>query len=45
MKDDGTPYTVFTPYSKNGRATLTDFYFKEYPDEKILSSTFFKLKR
>lgn len=31
MKDDGTPYTVFTPYSKKWKATLNDFYLKSYP--------------
>ena len=31
LKDDGTPYTVFTPYSRRWKATLTDFYLKSYP--------------
>lgn len=30
-KDDGRPYTVFTPYSKRWLATLNDFYSKSYP--------------
>jgi deoxyribodipyrimidine photo-lyase len=32
-KDDGTPYTVFTPYSKKWKAKLNDFYLKPYPTE------------
>lgn len=34
VKDDGTPYTVFTPYSKKWRAKLNDFYKKSYPTLK-----------
>ncbi|RYG05772.1 MAG: deoxyribodipyrimidine photo-lyase [Chitinophagaceae bacterium] len=34
IKDDGTPYTVFTPYSKKWLATLTKFYLKPYPTSK-----------
>lgn len=30
-KDDGKPYTVFTPYSRKWKAALTDFYVKPYP--------------
>lgn len=30
MKDEGKPYTVFTPYSKKWKAKLTSFYFKPY---------------
>ena len=33
-KDDGKPYTVFTPYSKRWKAMLTAFYFKSYPTKK-----------
>ena len=33
-KDDGKPYTVFTPYSKKWKAKLNDFYLKAYPTEK-----------
>lgn len=32
-KDDGKPYTVFTPYSKKWKAALTTFYTKPYPDK------------
>lgn len=31
LKDDGTPYTVFTPYSKKWKAKLTPFYYRSYP--------------
>lgn len=34
LKDDDTPYTVFTPYSKKWKATLNPFYYKSYPVEK-----------
>jgi deoxyribodipyrimidine photo-lyase len=34
MKDDGKPYTVFTPYSKKWKARLTGFYLKPFPTEK-----------
>lgn len=33
MKDDGTPYMVFTPYSKRWKALLNDFYLRAYPTE------------
>lgn len=36
VKDDGKPYTVFTPYSKRWRAQLKDFYLKSYPVHKYL---------
>ena len=34
MKDDKTPYTVFTPYMKRYKALLNDFYLQSYPTEK-----------
>ncbi|MFD2145141.1 cryptochrome/photolyase family protein [Mucilaginibacter antarcticus] len=30
-KDDGKPYTVFTPYSRKWKQKLNDFYLKSYP--------------
>lgn len=30
QKDDGTPYTVFTPYSRKWKAKLNAFYLKPY---------------
>ncbi len=34
VKEDGNPYTVFTPYSRRWKATLTAFHCKSYPTEK-----------
>ena len=43
LKDDGTPYTVFTPYSRKWKAKLEtkidedtgqSFFFRSYPCEK-----------
>jgi len=41
IKDDETPYTVFTPYSRRWKSKLNDFYLKPYPS-KILVEHFFK---
>ncbi len=30
-KDDGLPYTVYTPYSRKWKAKLTPYYYKPYP--------------
>ena len=35
VKDDGKPYTIFTPYSKKWKAALNKFYLKSYPTEKF----------
>lgn len=37
-KDDGLPYTVFTPYSKKWKLKLNEFYYKSYPTEKYFSN-------
>lgn len=37
LKEDGQPYTVFTPYSKKWKARLKGFYLKSYPCEKYYS--------
>jgi deoxyribodipyrimidine photo-lyase len=37
IKSDGTPYTVFTPYSRKWKESLNDFYLRSYPTEKYLS--------
>ena len=34
LKDDGKPYTVFTPYSRKWKTTLKHFDLKLYPTEK-----------
>jgi deoxyribodipyrimidine photo-lyase len=42
-KDDGKPYTIFTPYSRKWKAKLTDYDVKPYPNKKYFSN-FFKTK-
>jgi deoxyribodipyrimidine photo-lyase len=34
LKDDGRPYTIFTPYSRKWRSLLNDFALKSYPVKK-----------
>lgn len=41
LKDDGKPYTVFTPYSRKWKSLLREFYLQSYPVEKY-SENFFK---
>jgi deoxyribodipyrimidine photo-lyase len=43
VKDDGKPYTVFTPYSRKWKSLLKPFHLKSYPTEKYFSA-FKKLK-
>jgi deoxyribodipyrimidine photo-lyase len=38
LKDDGKPYTVFTPYSKKWKAKLNAFYVKAYPNQKYFNN-------
>jgi deoxyribodipyrimidine photo-lyase len=33
VKDDGSPYTVYTPYSRKWKQVLTDYHLKAYPTE------------
>lgn len=35
VKKDGKPYTVYTPYSKVWKSTLTPYYLKAYPSAAI----------
>jgi deoxyribodipyrimidine photo-lyase len=42
-KDDGLPYTVFTPYMRKWKTKLSDFYLKAYPVNKYISN-FLKTK-
>ena len=37
IKDDGKPYTVFTPYSRKWKTTLEDYHLKAYPTEKYFN--------
>ena len=43
VKDDGLPYSVFTPYSRKWKAKLNDFYLKPYPCKKYFQS-FYRTK-
>lgn len=38
VKDDGKPYTIYTPYQRKWHSTLTPFYLKAYPAEKYLKN-------
>jgi deoxyribodipyrimidine photo-lyase len=38
LKDDGTPYTVFTPYMKKWKSKSNEFFLSPYPDENYFSS-------
>ncbi|MEO6546504.1 MAG: deoxyribodipyrimidine photo-lyase [Ferruginibacter sp.] len=38
LKDDGKPYTVFTPYSKKWRVLLKPYHLKAYPTEKYFGN-------
>jgi deoxyribodipyrimidine photo-lyase len=38
LKDDGSPYTVYTPYSRKWKATLNDFYVQSFPTEKYFNN-------
>ena len=37
-KDDGLPYTVYTPYSRKWKERLKPFHYKPYPTSKYLAS-------
>jgi len=36
VKDDGKPYTVYTPYSRKWKAKLAETGIPEYPSERLL---------
>ena len=40
IKDDGKPYTVFTPYSRKWKAALQKNSFESLPSEKLLSQIY-----
>ncbi len=44
MKDNQTPYTVFTPYSKTWKGKLNNYYLSSYPTEKYFYN-FYKQSR
>lgn len=37
VKQNGQPYTIFTPYSKAWKAALAPFYLKSYPAKKYFN--------
>ena len=45
LKDDGNPYTIFTPYSRKWKAILTEFHLKSYPNKKYYSNFFKQAER
>jgi deoxyribodipyrimidine photo-lyase len=45
VKDDGLPYSVYTPYSKRWKATVAKDSFQSYPSEKKLEQFFKQLVR
>lgn len=40
LKDDGRPYTVFTPYSRKWKTVLTDFHLRPYSNKKYFDNFF-----
>lgn len=38
IKDDGKPYTVFTPYANKWKKKLKAFYYKSFPNERYFSA-------
>lgn len=38
VKDDGKPYTVFTPYSRKWKSVLTENQLKPYPTKKYFTN-------
>lgn len=45
VKDDGKPYTVFTPYSRRWKAKLNAFYLSSYPTESWLKNLYRQAER
>jgi deoxyribodipyrimidine photo-lyase len=43
IKDDGKPYTVYTPFNRKWYQKLTPFYLKAYPNKKYFKN-FFKTR-
>ena len=41
LKDDGKPYTIFTPYSRRWKSVVNEFYLRSYTSEKY-TGNFFK---
>ncbi len=45
LKDDGKPYTVFTPYSNKWKSKLDAFHLKAYPTEKYFDNFYKQIKK
>ena len=45
LKDDGKPYTIFTPYSKKWKIILTDFYLESYNNKKYFKNFYIQEER
>ena len=45
VKDDGDPYTVFTPYSKKWKSRVKDSTFNGYKTEKLIGNFFQQPKK
>ncbi len=45
VKDDGKPYTVYTPYSKKWKSKLNDFYLRSYPTERYFQHFYKPVKK
>ena len=39
MKSDGTPYTIFTPYSRKWKEKLNEFYLSSYTSSEYINKT------
>jgi deoxyribodipyrimidine photo-lyase len=42
LKDDGKPYTIFTPYARKWKAVIYEFYLRSYSNKKYFSN-FYKV--
>ena len=40
IKDNGKPYTIFTPYSKKWKNTANEFFLKAYPSQNYLKNLY-----
>jgi deoxyribodipyrimidine photo-lyase len=40
IKDDGKPYTVFTPYARKWKSLVNDFFLQSYPVKKYAGNFF-----
>jgi deoxyribodipyrimidine photo-lyase len=45
LKDDGTPYSIFTPYSRKWKSIVNDFYLRSYPCKKYYRNFFQQTSR